>query len=81
MNLPSEPDGNWRWRLKPGLLNGEMAAKLALLAKAGLVSLFEGIQIYVTILAYGAGVDYCLFLTARYREELRRRVQARLRRI
>src|ERR1700751_1118862 len=33
MNLPSEPDGNWRWRLKPGLLNGEMAAKLALLAE------------------------------------------------
>src|SRR5205807_1990392 len=29
-----------------------------------------GVQIYITILAYGAGVDYCLFLTARYKEEL-----------
>ena len=33
MNMPSEPGGNWRWRLKPGLLNGEIAAKLALLAE------------------------------------------------
>src|SRR5439155_23415038 len=32
----------------------------------------QGIQIYITILAYGAGVDYCLFLTARYKEELDR---------
>src|SRR5207247_5986992 len=45
---------------------------LALLAEAGYVALFEGIQVYVTILAYGAGVDYCLFLTARYKEELDR---------
>jgi RND superfamily putative drug exporter len=45
---------------------------LALLAQAGLVSLFQGVQIYVTILSYGAGVDYCLFLTARYKEELDR---------
>jgi putative drug exporter of the RND superfamily len=45
---------------------------LALLAQAGWITLFEGIQIYVTILAYGAGVDYCLFLTARYKEELDR---------
>jgi RND superfamily putative drug exporter len=45
-------------------------ALLAILAGAGLVTLFQTIPIYVTILAYGAGVDYCLFLTARYREEL-----------
>lgn len=45
---------------------------LALLSKAGYVTLFQGIQIYITILAYGAGVDYCLFLTARYKEELDR---------
>jgi 4-alpha-glucanotransferase len=32
MNIPSEPGGNWRWRLKAGLLNGEIASKLALLA-------------------------------------------------
>jgi putative drug exporter of the RND superfamily len=43
---------------------------LSILAKYGDVKLFEGIQIYITILAYGAGVDYCLFLTARYKEEL-----------
>ena len=33
MNLPSEPGGNWRWRLKPGLLTADLAAKLALLAE------------------------------------------------
>jgi RND superfamily putative drug exporter len=43
---------------------------LALLSQAGYVTLFQGIQIYITILSYGAGVDYCLFLTARYKEEL-----------
>ncbi len=43
---------------------------LALLGGAGYLTLFQGLQIYITILAYGAGVDYCLFLTARYREEL-----------
>ena len=43
---------------------------LALLAQAGYLTLFAGIEIYITILAYGAGVDYCLFLMARCREEL-----------
>jgi 4-alpha-glucanotransferase len=33
MNMPSKPGGNWRWRLKPGLLNGDIASKLALLAE------------------------------------------------
>jgi RND superfamily putative drug exporter len=36
----------------------------------GVVSLFRGIEVYVTVLCYGAGVDYCFFLIARYREEL-----------
>src|SRR5439155_8552584 len=45
---------------------------LAILARAGQLTLFQGIQIYITILAYGAGVDYSLFLTARYKEELDR---------
>lgn len=45
---------------------------LAILAKYHYVTLFEGIQIYITVVAYGAGVDYCLFLTARYKEELDR---------
>lgn len=43
---------------------------LALLGGSGHLLLFQGIEIYITILSYGAGVDYCLFLTARYREEL-----------
>lgn len=43
---------------------------LAIAARAGWVSLFNGIETYVTVLIYGAGVDYCLFLIARYREEL-----------
>lgn len=34
------------------------------------IILFQGIESYVTVLLYGAGVDYCLFLIARYKEEL-----------
>jgi RND superfamily putative drug exporter len=45
---------------------------LAILADYGYLTLFQGIEIYITILSYGAGVDYCLFLTARYKEELDR---------
>ncbi|TMQ30740.1 MAG: hypothetical protein E6K70_23720, partial [Planctomycetota bacterium] len=45
---------------------------LAIMARGGWITLFRGIEIYITILAYGAGVDYCLFLTARYKEELDR---------
>src|SRR5438132_9439965 len=45
---------------------------LAIMAREGYITLFRGIEIYITILAYGAGVDYCLFLTARYKEELDR---------
>ncbi|MEQ9411692.1 MAG: MMPL family transporter [Fuerstiella sp.] len=43
---------------------------LAIGAKLGWVRLFNGIEPYITVLVYGAGVDYCLFLIARYREEL-----------
>jgi RND superfamily putative drug exporter len=45
---------------------------LAILGRMGYMTLFQGIQIYIVILSYGAGVDYCLFLIARYREELAR---------
>jgi RND superfamily putative drug exporter len=42
---------------------------LSHLAQAGLVTLFDGIEIYITVILYGTGVDYCLFLVARYQEE------------
>lgn len=45
-------------------------ALLALLAQAGWLGLFNGIEVYVKVLCYGAGVDYCLFLIARFKEEL-----------
>lgn len=43
---------------------------LILMAMQGWVTLFTGVESYVTVLLYGAGVDYCLFLIARYKEEL-----------
>ena len=43
---------------------------LAILGDWGIVGLFSGIEVYVTVILYGAGVDYCLFLIARHREEL-----------
>ena len=45
---------------------------LSILALHELVGLFDGIQTFVTVIVYGSGVDYCLFLTARYREEIER---------
>ncbi|MGE3316558.1 MAG: MMPL family transporter [Planctomycetaceae bacterium] len=43
---------------------------LSILARAGIVELFNGIEVYVTVVLYGAGVDFCMFLMARYKEEL-----------
>lgn len=45
-------------------------ALLTVLAEHGILSLFNGIEVYVKVLCYGAGVDYCLFLIARFKEEL-----------
>ncbi len=42
---------------------------LCIFAQHGWVVLFSGFESYVTVLLYGAGVDYCLFLIARYKEE------------
>ncbi|HXY35746.1 MAG TPA: MMPL family transporter [Planctomycetaceae bacterium] len=43
---------------------------LCILAKWHYVTLFGGIEVYVTVVLYGAGIDYCMFLMARYKEEL-----------
>lgn len=43
---------------------------LALMAKLGWIGFFAGMNVYVLVVAYGAGVDYCLFLIARFREQL-----------
>ncbi len=42
---------------------------LGLLAEYAHLNLFQGVKTYVTVVGYGAGVDYCLFLIARCREE------------
>lgn len=36
---------------------------------------FYGMDVYITVVAYGTGVDYCLFLIARYKEELDKGLQ------
>lgn len=43
---------------------------IALLAQAGVVGAFASLDVYVTVITYGAGVDYCLFLISRYKEAL-----------
>ncbi|HEV3118160.1 MAG TPA: MMPL family transporter, partial [Gemmataceae bacterium] len=43
---------------------------LTIMAKHDFFTLSETNRVYISVLGYGAGVDYCLFLTARYREEL-----------
>lgn len=43
---------------------------LAILAQAGYVELFSGIKTYSVVVMYGAGIDFCMFLIARYKEEL-----------
>ncbi|MDX1966091.1 MAG: MMPL family transporter [Planctomycetaceae bacterium] len=49
---------------------------LCWMASQGWVVLFTGIESYVTVLLYGAGVDYCLFLIARFKEEIDRGIPA-----
>lgn len=43
---------------------------LILMSTQKWVVLFQGIESYVAVLMYGSGVDYCLFLIARYKEEI-----------
>lgn len=42
----------------------------ALLAGAGYVGVFSGQEVYTTVIVYGAGVDFSLFLLSRYQEEV-----------
>jgi len=46
---------------------------LAWCALQGWISLFEGIEVYTVVVAYGAGVDFSMFLTSRFHEEIQRR--------
>lgn len=45
---------------------------LAWAASQGWIELFEGIEVYTTVVAYGAGVDFSMFLTSRFHEEIPR---------
>src|SRR5262249_23701473 len=38
--------------------------------RADLVRVFSGLEVYVIVVCYGAGIDYCMFLMSRYKEEL-----------
>jgi RND superfamily putative drug exporter len=42
---------------------------LAMLAEAEVFTVFRDVRVFINVLAYGAGVDYCMFLIARYQEE------------
>jgi len=43
---------------------------LSLFATIDWVRLFSGLEVYVIVVCYGAGIDYCMFLMSRYKEEL-----------
>ena len=43
---------------------------LAVLAGLEVSGIFSGLETYIRVVMYGAGVDYALFILARYREEL-----------
>jgi RND superfamily putative drug exporter len=45
---------------------------LAAASQAGWIDLFEGIKVYTVVVAYGAGVDFSMFLTSRFHEEIQR---------
>jgi RND superfamily putative drug exporter len=53
-----------------GLTTDLTVSLLRHMAAAGWIGVFSGLEIYVTVVVYGFGVDCCLFLIARYKEDL-----------
>lgn len=57
------------------LVTGVIASEVAIglvsgLASMKLINIFSDLEIYITVVTYGAGIGYCLLLISRYKEEI-----------